>query len=292
MIEHGLTKFALGGAVVVLCVGFLSGQQAPTPPGAVFKEMDMNQRQVLGQASTEKEHQAWQIVVNSLDPKAKARAAQEYLDAYPTGGFAPYAHEILAVDARQKNDLKAFFAHGEMATAQLTDSVALMASLSAAYADEMKPDQALEKGNRVLEILPTMERPPEYMEETWPQRRKLIMGDAHYGVGTALLFKAFNSDNDPKLMAEALDHLTKATELDPRDERSRFRLGFGYQLKGDLENAEIEYARAVSLNGANSFTARQYLEQAYNAVHGNTNGIDKFIDQQKRWIDDQVKKSQ
>jgi len=287
MTERGLVKFAFGVAVAVLCVGSLSAQA-----GAVFKEMDMNQRQVLGQAATEKEHNAWQAVVNALDPKTKARAAKDYLDAYPEGGFAPYAHEILAVDARQNNDLKGFFEHGEKATAQLTDSVALLASLSAAYADEMKPEPALEKGNRALELLPTMERPPEYMEETWPQRRAMMMGDAHYGVGTALLFKAYNSNNDPKLMAEALDHLTKATELDPRDERSRFRLGFGYQLKGDLKNAELEYARATSLNGPNSFTARQYLEQVYSTVHGNTNGLDKFIDQQKRWIDEQVKKNQ
>jgi hypothetical protein len=292
MIGRFLSKFFFGGTVLVICIGPLPGQQqqTPTTPGAVFRDMDMSQRETLGQATTEKEHQVWQNVVGALDTKVKAKAAQDYLDAYPEGGFAAYAHEILAVYARQNNDLKGFFEHGEKAIAQLPDSVALLASLSAAYADDMKPEPALERGRRALELLPTMERPPEYMAETWPQRRKMMMGDAHYGVGTALLFKAFNSNKDPKLMAEALDNLVQATQLDLRDERSLFRLGFGYQLKGDLKDATLQYARACALNGPNSFTARQYLEQTYTAVNGSTKGLDKFIDEQKKFIDEEVKK--
>ena len=296
MIGRIFSIFFSGSALLVICVGSLPGVQAQQPgsttPGAVFRDMDMSQRQVLGQATTEKEHQAWQSVLGALDTKVKAKAAEDYLAAFPQGGFAPYAHEILAVFARQNNDVKAFFDHGEKAIAQLPDSVALLASLSAAYADDMKPEPALQRGKRALELLPTMERPPEYMAETWPQRRKMMMGDAHYGVGTALLFQAFNSDNDPKLMADALDNLVQATQLDPRDERSRFRLGFGYQLKGDMKNATLEYARACALNGPNSFTARQYLEQTYASVNGNTKGLDKFIDEQKKYIDDEVKKSE
>ena len=285
-----LSAIFFGGIVLPLSIASLPAQQAPATPGAVFKEMDMSQRQVQGQASTQKEQQAWQNVTNALDMKVKAKAAEDYLLDYPEGVFAPYCHEILAVYARQNNDLKSFYDHGEKAVAQLPDSVALLASLSAAYADEMKPAPAIEKGRRALELLPTMERPPEYLPETWPQRRRMMLCDAHYGLGTALLFQAFNSDNDPKLMAEAIENLVEATQSDPSDERSWFRLGFGYQLKGDIENAALGYARAASLNAPNSFTARQYLEQAYTALHGNTKGMDKFISDQKRYVDDQMKK--
>lgn len=259
--------------------GSLAAQQAP---GAVFREMDMSQRTVLAEPTSEKEAQAWQKVNSSVDIKAKAKAAEDYLKAFPEGGFAPYCHEILAVVARQQKDTQSFFEHGEKAVAVLTDSVALLANLSAAYADAMEPKLALARGKSALEVLPTMECPPEYLPETWPERRALMMVEAHYGVGTAYLFEAYNAGGDANLMSSALEHLAQATQLDPRDERSRFRLGFAYHMSGDLENAALEYARAAALNGPNYLMARQYLEQVFASLHGNTSGVDGFVKEQEQ----------
>jgi tetratricopeptide (TPR) repeat protein len=85
-------------------------------------------------------------------------------------------------------------------------------------------------------------------------------------------------------MATAMDHLVKATELLPRDERFRFRLGFAWQLNGEMEKAVLEYARAVALEGPNLALSRQYLDQAYEAVHGNRRNVDRLVAEQKRYL--------
>ncbi len=241
-------------------------------------------RTPAGQASSQAEMQVWTRVSNETNLKRKSQAAEDYLKQYPEGGFAPWAHEIIAVNAHQNSDMDRFFEHAEKAVAGLPNEVSLMSSLSAAYAEKQQPDPAIRHGEAALAILPTMERPEEYLPETWPQRRDQFMADAHYGTGTAYLFKAFQEGGSSPLMAKATEHLQKAAELMPRDERIRFRLGFAWDLQGNLENAVVEYARSVALEGVNSLVARQYLEQAYQKLHGNRKDLDKLVAEQKKYL--------
>jgi len=277
----------LGSAVCLESPAFGQArtQQAPAAPGAAFKRADMDQRNLAGQASSPEEQQAWDKVSKEVDLKKRSQAAEDYLQRFPEGGFGAYAHEIIAVYARQKNDLPKFYEHGEKAVAGLPNSVALMVSLSSAYADDQKPDLAIRHGEAALKILPTMMPPLEMAPGTWPVRRDQYLSEAYYGVGTAYLFNAFNS-SDAALMDKGIDYLKKSLELAPRDERTQFRLAFGYQLQGDMENAIQGYARTVVLGGANSKLARQYLEQAYTKVHGSTKDLDKLLDEQKKLVGD------
>ena len=227
---------------------------------------------------------AWNRVNNETDLIRKSEAAEQYLGAYPEGVFAAYAHEVVAVRALRNSDMDRFFRHGELAVAGIPGEVSLMSSLSVAYAEKQQPDPAIRHGEAALAILPTMERPVEYTVEGWPRRRDQFMADAHYGTGTAYLFKAFQAGSGSPLMATAMDHLVKATELLPRDERFRFRLGFAWQLNGEMEKAVLEYARAVALEGPNLALSRQYLDQAYEAVHGNRRNVDRLVAEQKGYL--------
>lgn len=250
-------------------------------PGVVTAQAG---RPTPGREPSPAEVQAWNRVNMEFDLKRKGRLAEDYLKQHPEGAFVPYAHEVIAVNALQSSKMDAFFEHAELAVAGLPNEVSLMSALSAAYAEKQEPGPALRHGEAALAILPTMERPAEYSEESWPQRRARFLGDSHYGVGTAYLFNAYQQGSGSPLMAKAMDHLRKAAELVPQDDRVRFRLGFGYQLNGDWENAALEYARVIALGGVNSLAARQYLEQSYQKVHGNTRGLDKFISEQKEYL--------
>lgn len=269
--------------MTLLAVGCLMGIPATTWSVLGQGAPDRG-RPAIGQMPTQAETQIWNRVANEPNLKRKTQAAEEYLKAYPQGGYAPYAHEIIAVAAHQENRMERFFEHAELAVAGLPSEVSLMSSLSAAYAEKQQPDPAIRHGEAALAILPTMERPEEYMAEVWPQRRDQFMADAHYGTGTAYLFKGFQEGSGSPLMTKAVDHLVKASELLPQDEKIRFRLGFAWQLSGNLENAVLEYARAVALDGVNSLMARQYLEQSYQELHGSRKDLDKLVADQKKYL--------
>lgn len=206
---------------------------------------------------------------------------------YPEGAFAPFCHEILAVDAWQREKAKDFIEHGEEAVVVLVNSSALLSGLSAAYADLEPPnaEPAIQHGERALQILKGEVTPEGNTVGLWTRKPDEMLVDAYYGIGTAQLFKAFNEQSSA-LMTSSLASLVKATEANPYDERSRFRLGFAYQVKGDLDSAAIEYARAVVLKGANAKTAEQYLNQAYQTVHGDTKGLKEFVAAQETYFDD------
>jgi tetratricopeptide (TPR) repeat protein len=107
-----------------------------------------------------------------------------------------------------------------------------------------------------------------------------LTADAHYGVGTAYLFKAFNTKSG-KLVKTAISHLEQAVKGNPLDERSHFRLGFAYQIMKNTEEAVLEFAKAAAIGGANSQMALQYLEKTYTTLHGNTDGMQQLIQEQK-----------
>ncbi len=240
--------------------------------------------QVVSQGPSADETQVWQQVAGASDHRRRAQAAEAYLESYPEGSYAPYAHEIIAVTAHRDSNMDLFIRHAELAVAGLPDEVSLMSSLSVAYAERQEPDPAIRHGEAALAILPTMDRPQAYSAESWPNRRDQFMADAHYGTGTGYLFKAFQQGSGSPLMPKALDHLIKATELLPRDERNHFRLGFAWQINGELDKAVLEYARAAALEGANLALARRYLEQAYQSLHGNRRDLDKLVTEQKRYL--------
>jgi hypothetical protein len=250
-------------------------------------EMEMDRRQVTQLPATPLEQDMWQKIESNTSVKERAKGAEEYLKKYPEGAFAPFCHEILAVDAWQREKAKDFLEHGEKAVEVLVNAPALLSSLSAAYADQEPPnaEPAIQHGNRALNVLNGEITPEQPTIGLWTRKPDENLVDAYYGVGTAYLFKAFNEQSS-KLMTAALDNLVKATEANPYDERSRFRLGFAYQVKGDLDSASIEYARSVALKGANSKTAEQYLAQAYQTIHGDTKGLEEFVKAQEEYFDD------
>lgn len=251
-----------------------------------WKEMDMDQRRVT-QLPSEQEQQMWQTIESRTSVKDRAKGAEEYLDKYPAGAYAPFCHEILAVDAWQREKAKDFIEHAEEAIQVFLDSSALLSALSATYADNEPPvaEPAIRHGERALKILNSEITPEENSVGLWTRRPGEMLADAYYGVGTAYLFKAFNEQSS-RLMNSALNHLVKATEASPFDQRCRFRLGFAYQVKGDLDSAAIEYARAVALNGANTRTAEQYLAKAYQTIHGDTKGLNEFVKTQEEYFAD------
>ena len=240
---------------------------------------------VLGRPGSKEEMEAWSKVNQASAIEEKGKLAQEYLEQFPEGGYAPYAHEILAFYYQSKDDMDQFFNHADQALEELPDEAVLLVNVSVAAAENQKPDMAIERGERALVVIPETEPPAQVAAAQWDEEKATLMSEAHYGVGTGYLLKAFNDRSNEQLMQSATTNLEKAVQLNPGDERAHFRLGFAYQIQQNLDHAVLSYARAAAIGGPNSAMARSYLEKAYNTVYGNTQGIDNLIEEQKEQLE-------
>ena len=277
-----MRKMAASAALIIWLQ--TTSAQAGTSTAAHQQSLTVGQEETTGQAASAGEQAAWQKVDEIKAIKKKSLAAQDYLKQFPGGAYVAYAHEIIAVFYRQENDLARFFEHAEEALEGLPFQAALRVELCVGYAENEKPDLAIIHGERALSTLTTVGLSAQESEPEWNKRREALTGEAHYGVGTAYLFKAFQTRNKGQL-GLAAEHLRKAVEINPRDERSHFRLAFASQMQKKPEEAIREFARAVALEGANAPMAMQYLERVYQAVHGHQDGLKELIAEQKRYLE-------
>jgi tetratricopeptide (TPR) repeat protein len=244
------------------------------------KETTLGDRTGELKASSEAERRAWNKVAGEDKPDKKAKNAEEYLKQFSDGVYAPYAHEIVAVQALRQNQTAKFVKHAEISVAALPESVMLQVELAEVYAEQQKPEDAIRHGEKVLPILTNLIASDEAGGQNIEARRRSMMADTNYALGTAYLFQGYNK-RDRKSITKAIGHLENAVRLNNQDERSHFRLAFGYQMTRKTDRALEEYARAVALEGSNAKMARQYLEQAYTKKHGNLVGLEEFIAAQK-----------
>jgi hypothetical protein len=231
-------------------------------------------------AESEAERMAWNKIAREDDLEKKAKAAENYLKDFSDGAYAPYAHEIIAVYALGQNEMSKFKQHAEAAVANLSESVMLEVELAKVYAEEQNPEAAIKHAEKVLPVLMTLVASHEEEKAELEERRRSMIADTNYALGTAYLLQGLNSRSRPTI-TRAIGYLETAVKLNNLDERSHFRLAFGYQVTRQSDRALAEYARAAALEGSNSAMARQYLEKAYQDKHGNLDGLDAFIAEQK-----------
>jgi tetratricopeptide (TPR) repeat protein len=245
--------------------------------------MKVHRAEVLATAgASQAETDAWERINALSDMEKKGEAALKYLENYPGSAYVPFIHGILAMYYQNEEDTDRFIEHAELALQGIPDEVNILAALSIIYAENQKADPAIKHGKTALAILPTAAAPQGMSTVRWEEIRMKLMADSHYGTGTGYLFKAFNLGGPDYLMNPAMQHLQEATRLDPVNQAAQFYLGFGYELKKDLESAIPCYAKAAALKGDNTAVAKQQLEKAYEQVHGNKKGVNKLIDEQKK----------
>lgn len=254
--------------------------------GGVFQPQEVF---TPGQPRSPQDLEAWRRLEQEHLLERKAQLAERYLEEFPEGGFVPYAHQVLAIHAQQEERWEDFFRHAEVALKDLPQDIALLATLSSAYAEQQQPDLAIRRGQKALELLAAEEKSSPSEGDAGEQwRRGRLKSEAHYGVGTGYLFQAYSQGSNRRLLAAAVEHLEQSVAADPSHQYAHFRLGFAYQMQNRLEPAVLEYARASALEGSATALSRQYLEKLYREVHGSDQGMEGLVAEQKRHLEEQL----
>ncbi len=223
---------------------------------------------VVGEAQTQEEWDAWQLVEQAPSLQEKAQLAQAFLAKYPESGLTPHAHHVLARQFYQAGDMTNFVPHAEKAVAELPQAVDMLSGLAFFYAEKGQPDRAIDRANRALSEIESAPRPAQVPVADWVAQLYQIRAEANYALGRAYLSKISRSENraqDPNLI-KAVQHLETALKYDPRHDYACFRLGFARRNQNDAGGALMAYGQAMAIGGVAAGHAQQQLEEVLGIV--------------------------
>ncbi len=285
-------------AVIATLIGFWGGasnlqasiqSQRQTPADAAQQEgqsgVPAKPPRVVGQAQTKEEFDAWSVIEKTEDFKEKAQLNLNFLQEHPDSGLTPLAHQFLALAYQQENNYEKFVDHGEKAVAELPTSYVLMIELAVAYAERSEPDQAMNHGQRGLEVSAAATKPAQLTTADFVSKMDALKADANYAIGLSRLHQSLKGGSaKDDLVEQARVHLEKAAELDPNHERAYLRLGRVYLTQQNGEQALDSFARAVAVGGQTQEIAQGQLEQLYTYLHKKTEGMEDTVVEGKAFL--------
>ena len=259
---------------------------------------------VLGQARTEEEYAAWEVIQQAPQLEEKAELTQKFLEEYPESGFTPWANHILARSYLQNGDYDKFVEHAEEGLREMPDKADLAIFLALEYAERDESDKAIELAQSSLQIMQDKLQPSELSMADWTLEKDGLMADCHYALGRSYMTKyvkkmsGSSGGEDPNL-EQALEHLEKACALDPEHERAYYRLGFLFAKQNVADQAVENYARAAALGGITSDRAASALKKIHDFIRkimpdselGRKN-FDELIATEREFIQGQIAERQ
>ncbi|MBI4454749.1 MAG: hypothetical protein HY644_02500 [Acidobacteria bacterium] len=214
-----------------------------------------NSQRELGKPQTKEEYDAYVAITQTTDAGQRAELSEKFISYFPDSGLAPYVHQIAATTYQQLNNFDKLAEHGEAALKDLPDSPVILTILANGYAERGQPDLALERSQRALASLNALQPPAQMDSAQFTKEKNNLVATVYSSMGVAYLAKATDArekspSDSNQFLAAVVDNFKKATELNPLDDYSYFRLGIAYTLQTNPEKAIEAYVTAVAIGGA------------------------------------------
>ena len=184
-----------------------------------------------------------------------------------------------------------FLEFGEKSLEELPELPDILAYLAFYYSEKGQSIKAIRRANSALEVLETMEKPAEASAAEWADQKLELGGDANYAIGKVNLTQSSKvpAERRQGMLDTAIKHLQQALEHSPKNPYASFRLGEAHLRNNAGPEAIEAYALTVAMGGVIGNLARNQLERVYKAVHGNTEGMDAVVEEQKMVLDKALK---
>lgn len=275
--------------LAILCL-FLTGALghvglAQQPPPEPDPAPQTTPTRVPGQAGSPQEMEAFKQLAATQAREERIRLGNAFLANYPNSGLSSYVHHILA-NAYGFSDPQQYVTHAEAALVELPNSPSLLATLAFIYAETGKTELGAERGKAALELLETLEKPPQLSDAAWLMEKMEIGGQSNYAIGRYLLGQADpeKPDHEEKLQ-QASQYLFRAMEQLPDDPYSAFRLAETYLQMEEDEKALTYFARTAAVGGSVGEIADRRVRELYEIVHSNSDGLEELLAKQKEALE-------
>lgn len=244
---------------------------------------------IVGQPGSTGEATAWESVRNADNAHEQGRLASNFLEQYPAGGLAPYAHYLLAQLARRNGDTDGFALHARQVIEDLPGTADLLSQLAVVDAESGRHEQARKLAERALRIVDQAVRPEGLGETEWKLELDSVRADAHYALGRIHLAEAPEAEGQSPQLSDAIHHLTLALRFSPHHQYAAYRLGEACVRGRKLEDAFRFFARAVALGGEVGQLGRERLAELAGHLDRSPQQVDDAIRRELAEVQDGVR---
>lgn len=247
--------------------------QAPPPPGGEKSSASAPAAQPKSpppkkqpQAKTQVEYDAYQKIEAATDPKQKMELVDRFVTEFPDSELKGVAFQQGLNGARQTNDYEKALDYSRKALQVYPDDVLSLLVLSSWIPEritendpqrEAKLTEATNAAKRLLEVVPTLQKPATQTEEQWTTQIKELNGRSHAALGFIELLK--------KNYPGSEEEFEKAISQMPTEPTFYYRLGLAYTYEKKYDAAAWNLARAVALKGVSEKPAKDALEILFKA---------------------------
>ena len=198
---------------VLLAAAFTAGavltaQDADT----IVLKNDSRKFTILSQIQDPSEAAAFVTVLNSREPAARYKLANDFLTAYPQSWLLPQAYDVVARSAIDLAKYDDAVAAGRFSLRLLPENPSLLILLANVEAQQNSFNQAVQYADDALEYLDEIERPPNMNQSEWNVLKPQLKASAYFAKGRAETSRAHPAD-----LESALADLNKAAAWNPAD---------------------------------------------------------------------------
>ena len=237
-------------------------QPESSQPSAETLPTEQAQR-IVGEPGSDEEWDVWLLIEQASNLEEQATLARRFLENYPDSGLTPYAHRIIATYLYQQGEFEAFIPHAEAVVEEVPDAVDSLSELAFLYAEQKKPELAIDRAERALDQLDNVQKPLEAPARSWVSEMYRVRAESHYALGRARLsqFSEAPETERKELLEEAVEQLESALRYRPDHDFASFRLGFAERNQGDVRGTLMAYGRAAVLGGVASEPSKAAVEE-------------------------------
>ena len=247
-----VTCLAMG--MVMLAVGSMWGQDKPAQ-GAKGQQ---GQAPAGPQVNPQQVKDA-QAIQNELDPDKQMKMVNDFVTKYPDSPYLSDVYFFGAYAAQQKGDVAKVVEFGELSLKAKNDnmrSLILMASIlpmpqvaQGADADK-KLAEAEADANKVLQMVPSLPKPPNQTDDQFQQAKTAVTAEAHAALGMVHLQRASQglSGPDAEELSKSEKEYQMAVSAPNPNAEDYFRLGEAYAMDNKTDQAIEAFTKASQMS--------------------------------------------
>ncbi len=216
-----------------------------------------------------------QAIQNELDPEKQIQMVNDFVAKYPDSLYLSDMYFFGAYAAQQKGDVAKILDYGEKSLKAKDDNMRtllLMASILprpqvAQGADaEKRLTEAETDANKVLQMVPTLNKPPNQTDDQFQQAKTAVAAEAHSALGMVHLQRASQGLTGPDMeeLTKAEKEYQAAVSTSNPNAEDYFRLGEAYKMHNKTDEAIEAFTKASQLSQGSSL--QTYADQNLKAM--------------------------
>jgi len=265
-----MAKRLLAGS---LCLGFVlastcfaqAGQGQAAPQSSKPAPGQQGQAGQPSQAAgpprpTPEQVQAFQAIQNELDPEKQIALVEDFVKKYPGSPLLTDVYFFGAVASQQKGKLQSVVDYGEKSLKANPDNLRTLLVMSSVLPQpqvlqgaegdkEKKLTEAEADANHAIQLLGTVQKPPNQTDEQFQKMKQSLTGGVHASLGMVHLQRSQEALQGPDKaeLAKAQQEYKVAIASGNPDPQDYYRLGEAYEMDGKIDEALEAFTKASQL---------------------------------------------